>query len=221
MKSKAIEKPDRLMAGLNLGFSVNSGCCRRSGWFDVTASDVFISTNIRGTSLRARGAVEIYVNCRERQACVDSRASCGQSEIRRGWQCGRRIDKPRIADIHEVTGLGVMDPFVRPRAKKDRTARRSRVSEIVSNRNPSASRGCEVNPLCKTRLVDAVLIENVILNPRIRAFRTPYDNATSVILIRNGVVGNDPIRRAGKFRAGMPRRAVDRGERPVMLNANR
>ena len=185
----------------------------------VATSGIFVSADIRGTPLGARSAVEIYFNCRERQARVDSRASCGQSEIRRGHQRGWRINKPRIADIHEVTGLCEMDPFVRPRAKKDCAARGSRVSEIVSNRNPSAGRGYEINPLCKTRLVDAVLIENIILNPRIRAFRTPYDDATSVILIGQGVVGNDPIRRTRKSRTRMPLRAVKRGAGPVLLNA--
>lgn len=88
-----------------------------------------------------------------------------------------------------------MNPFNRPKVKKGRRARPACISKIIVNRHSTAiDRRYEINPL---RSVggesETILIENVVHNLKIRG-GTPHADSRSVDLVRNGVVGNDPIR---------------------------
>ena len=77
----------------------------------------------------ARGAVERYSGLGERQACVNSRASCSQGEIGRVRKGGGGVDKPRIADIDDIAGcyLKVYDKVQR----KDRADHAAEVSLTI------------------------------------------------------------------------------------------
>ena len=107
--------------------------------------------------------------------------------------------------IHDIAGLRV----AASRAEKFRTARPSRVGKVVSNHNPGAACSREGNPIRMVRSTfGTVLIENIILNPRIITVAAPHYDASPIILVGNGVVGNDPITREGKIRSRMHTRVV-------------
>ena len=118
--------------------------------------------------------------------------------------------------IHDIAGFRV----AASRAEKLYTARPSCVGKVVSDHNPGAAAcSCEDHSIYRVRRTFAtVLIENIILNPRIVSIVAPHDDASPIILVGDGVVGNDPIGREGEIRSRMCTGAVT--DRRVLLNTH-
>lgn len=91
------------------------------------------------------------------------------------------------------------------RAEKVLSASPTRVGKVVSNHNPcTATCSREDNPICMVNSgLDAILIENIIINQRLVTIATPHNDASPIGLVGKRVIGNEPILRECELRPRM------------------